>query len=427
MSDQKEAYFSIFRNRNFRALFFGRVITNIGDSLYAVAAMWLVYELGGSTVYTGLAGFLSIFPRIIQFLSGPIIDRYSLKAILVSTQFIQAMLLLIIPIAAFFDVLSVTLVLIVTPLITTFNMFVYPAQSAALPTILKDHQLMRGNSLFTFAYQGVEMSFNALSGILIATMGAVTIYLIDSITFLIGMLIFLQIRLPNPPKQVRQNENMKQTLKNYHKELLEGTQLLVKTFLSRLLFGVMVLNMVIGATFVVLPAFSAEQGGPEVYGLLLMAAAIGSLLGALMAPLLNLERFKIGNLYAGAFSLAGILWACSVVVPWTWVAILLFGLGWAPGGATNIVINTVIQRVVPKDMLGRVFASASSLSGIAMPIGSLLGGVIGAFVGSTVVIFASGITVVCIAIFWMLDKVSRAIPTGKDLNSSHLNLIKASA
>ncbi|HEY4391601.1 MAG TPA: MFS transporter, partial [Paenibacillus sp.] len=65
----------IFKNRNFSVLFVGRILTNIGDNLYAVAAMWLVYNLGGSTLYTGLAGFLSILPRIIQLFSGPMIDR----------------------------------------------------------------------------------------------------------------------------------------------------------------------------------------------------------------------------------------------------------------------------------------------------------------------------------------------------------------
>lgn len=53
----------ILKNRNFLLLFVGRILTNIGDSLYAVAAMWLVYDLGGSTLYTGLAGFLSILPE----------------------------------------------------------------------------------------------------------------------------------------------------------------------------------------------------------------------------------------------------------------------------------------------------------------------------------------------------------------------------
>lgn len=92
----------IFKNRNFTLLFIGRIMTNIGDSLYAVAAMWLVYSLGGSTLYTGIAGFLSILPRIIQLFSGH--DRPRAPAVLlVYSQLFQAVLLLVVPLAHYFD------------------------------------------------------------------------------------------------------------------------------------------------------------------------------------------------------------------------------------------------------------------------------------------------------------------------------------
>lgn len=49
---------TLFQNADFRRLFLGRLVTNAGDSLYAVAAMWLVYSLSGSTLYTGIDGEL---------------------------------------------------------------------------------------------------------------------------------------------------------------------------------------------------------------------------------------------------------------------------------------------------------------------------------------------------------------------------------
>src|SRR5699024_4801556 len=138
----------IFKQRNFSLMFFGRIVSNIGDSLYSVAAMLLIYELGGSTFYTGLAGFLSIFPRLVEFCSGPLIDKIPIRSLLVRTQFIQAGLLLLIPLAATFDLLSVGLVLILTPIISTFNVLIFPAQLAALPKVLPEKDLTKGNSLF---------------------------------------------------------------------------------------------------------------------------------------------------------------------------------------------------------------------------------------------------------------------------------------
>ncbi|MEK6993286.1 MFS transporter [Paenibacillus sp. FSL K6-1566] len=185
----------IFKNRNFLLLFIGRILTNIGDSLYAVAAMWLVYDLGGSTLYTGLAGFLSILPRVIQIFSGPLIDRFPLRGILVYTQLIQAGLLLIVPAAYYFDFLTVGLVLTITPIMSTLNMWVYPAQMSALPRIIDKKQLTQGNSLFTLAYQGIDVACNAVSGGLIILLGAVSLYVWNSVGFFIGALLFAQLRI----------------------------------------------------------------------------------------------------------------------------------------------------------------------------------------------------------------------------------------
>ena len=65
----------LLKNSHFTKLFLGRIVSNIGDSMYAIAAMWLVYELSNSAFYTGLAGFLTRIPNVFQFLAGPLIDR----------------------------------------------------------------------------------------------------------------------------------------------------------------------------------------------------------------------------------------------------------------------------------------------------------------------------------------------------------------
>ncbi|HZD43167.1 MAG TPA: hypothetical protein VE134_03840, partial [Methanomicrobiales archaeon] len=90
---------SLFENRTFSRLFLGRLITNAGDSAYAVAAMWLAFQLGGSSFYTGLAGFLTMLPQTLQFLLGPLVDRWQIRRILLGTQLAQGILVLTIPVA----------------------------------------------------------------------------------------------------------------------------------------------------------------------------------------------------------------------------------------------------------------------------------------------------------------------------------------
>lgn len=397
----------IFKNRNFTWMFIGRIVTNVGDSLYAVAAMWLVYDLGGSTFYTGLAGFLSIIPRIIQFLTGPLVDRLPIRPLLIYTQLLQAILLIIVPVAYRLDFISVTLVLIITPLLSTLNMFVYPAQMAALPNLLPEEELTKGNSLFSIAYQGIDIACNAISGVLIVLIGAISIYVMDAVAFLIGAYLFSLIRIP-----IKKNADGKVSTpkSNYISDLMDGLKVIIFTPLSRLLYGIIFVNLATGAIFVVLPAFGSEKGGPEMYGFLLMAQALGSLLGGLITPYLKLNHVPIGRVYAFAFTLCGVGWGISILTPWSWLSLVVFGLSWIPGGVTNIVIFTVIQKGIPEKLLGRVFSTSMSISAIASPLGSLIGGSIGAMIGSQYIILFSGLIVLLIGVIWMLDAVTRNLP-----------------
>ncbi|WIV18385.1 MFS transporter [Paenibacillus polygoni] len=407
---------NLFLNRNFLFMFFGRLVTNVGDSIYAVAAMWLVSELGGSTFYTGLAGFLSLIPRFIQFFSGPIIDRISIRHLLIHTQLIQAFLLLIIPAASYLGQLNVVLVLIISPIISIFNTLIYPAQMSSLPSFVPKKDLTKANSYFTFAGQGIDTFCNAVSGVLIVIVGAVSIYLLDSVLFIISAILFSFLRIPKHKQQIEQSqpvekENISVILQHYKTELLEGIHILLGKSFSRLLWGMLLINLVGGATFVVLPAFSKLHGGPELYGLLLMAQAMGSMFGALIAPFLKLERIGMGLIYATAFSVSGILWTLSVHSPNIWMMMIIYGLSWVPGGVTNILINSYIQKAIPQHLLGRVFSASYSLSGIAAPIGSLCGGILGEVFGSEVIIGVSGLSVLFIGLYWLFDKTTRKLPS----------------
>jgi MFS family permease len=92
---------SLWRNRDFRRFFAGQFVTNAGDSLYTVAVLWLVFELSGSTVLTGIANALLLLPWLLQILAGPVVDRLPLTPVLVGSQVLQGFVVLVLPLAAF--------------------------------------------------------------------------------------------------------------------------------------------------------------------------------------------------------------------------------------------------------------------------------------------------------------------------------------
>jgi hypothetical protein len=180
------------------------------------------------------------------------------------------------------------------------------------------------------------------------------------------------------------------------------------------------LNLVSEATFAVFPAYGEVIGGTAYVGFLLMASALGGLTGALSAPYLRLEKFPLGKLYAGAFLLAGTLWTAAVLMPYAWATLVCYALSWIPSGATNIVIFTTLQKTAPKHLIGRIFTAATSVSGIASPIGHLLGGSLGVWIGSSLVVLGSGVIVFLVAVGWLLSPAIRGLPATGDMAENSL-------
>ncbi|MCW9132774.1 MFS transporter [Bacillus paramycoides] len=408
----------VLKNRNFLLLFLGRIFTNIGDSLYYVAAMWLVYKLSGNPFYSGLAGFLTLLPSALQFLTGPFVDRWSIKNTLVITQVLQCILILIIPITHYFDLLTVQLLLIIMPIVAFIEQFAYPAQSKALPLLLNKTQLLKGNSLFSFAYQGIDLICTTLSGILVALLGAITLYVIDSFTFAITAILFISLKIP---KQTDTNtgfpseDNTSFSVKQYFSDLKEGFSIVFRSLMGVLLIGSVVANFSIGMTMAILPSFADSLGGVKSYGFFLAAISAGSLIGALFSSWVG--KRNVGRVSIISFATGAVLWFLSTLVPFQWLSIFLFGLAWIPIGATNILFATISQIVIPNQYIGRINSVMRSMGTIAMPFGSLIGGYTANVYSSQLIFALASIGILFISLVWLLHPKLRSLPKADEITA----------
>lgn len=400
----------ILKNRNFLLLFLGRIFTNIGDSLYYVAAMWLVYKLSGNPFYSGLAGFLTLLPSALQFLTGPFVDRWPIKNTLVITQVLQCILILIIPITHYFDLLTVQLLLIIMPIVAFIEQFAYPAQSKALPLLLHKTQLLKGNSLFSFAYQGIDLICTTLSGILVALFGAITLYLVDSLTFAITALFFFSLKMP---QQTETGTSL--STKQYFSDLKEGFSIVFRSLMSVFLIGSVVANFSIGMTMAILPSFADSLGGVKSYGFFLAAISAGSLIGALFSSWVG--KRNVGRASIISFATGAIFWFLSTVVPFQWLSIFLFGLAWVPIGATNILFATISQILIPNQYIGRINSVMRSMGTIAMPFGSLIGGYTANVFSSQLIFALASIGILFISLVWLLHPKLRALPKADEITA----------
>jgi MFS family permease len=403
----------LYRNPSFVRLFLGRIVTNAGDSIYAVAAMWLVYDLTGSSFYTGIAGFLVFATQPLQVLVGPLVDRWSLRRVLVGTQFVQLVGVLVVPLAAATGHLSVWLVIVLMPVLEFLNQFVYPAQHAALPRIVEKDQLVRANSAFSFAYQGVDMVFNAAAGALIALVGAVTLYLFDAVTFAVALVLFVGLVVTSASDtdesdDAAEVENTETEVKSYLEELKQGFGYIRGSVVLLFLLGAAVLNFAFGMAMAVLPAFADSLGGPVVYGLLTAAMGAGSLVGAVGASLV--KKFPYGRVVIVGNLLSAVFVFAALAVPGLWPTVALFFCSFIPTGTMGVMGSSMLQSAVSDSILGRVMSVRNSVSTLLMPFGALLGGWIATVIGSATVIAGLGVASVFYAVYFLVLPSLRSLP-----------------
>lgn len=436
----------LLRNGSFVRLFIGRLVTNVGDSLYYIAAMWLVYQLTGSAAFTGVAGFLTMAPSAVQFLFGPLVDRTPLRRVLVGTQLAQGVLVLVVPVAAALDVLSVWVVLTVIPLLSLLNQPVYPAESAALPRIVEREELVAGNSLFSLAYQGTDAAFNAVGGLLVSVLGAVTLFLVDSITFGVTTLLFATLSIPTAgtgddgteqpamssatDSEVTDSDEHESSEtasdgglstaaddlpSSYLADLREGIEFLRGTIVSKLLVGAVVVNFAIGGVIAVLPAYADTLGGASAYGLLTAALGMGLLVGALIGSVAG--QFPFGCVVGLGMAASAVVWVGAVTIDWLPASVLLFALAFVPAGVTNVLEISLIQALVPDALLGRVTAILGSASAATAPVGALVGGVVAEATSVTLVLWAAGASFVLLAVYVFAVPSLRRLPKVSEIST----------
>ncbi|WP_440006811.1 MFS transporter [Halomicrococcus sp. SG-WS-1] len=384
---------AVLGNPGFRRLLVGRGVSKFGDGLYSVAAMWLVYDLTGSTAYTGLAGMLTRAPGAFKLLAGPLVDRARLGRVLTLSEVAQCLVVLAVPLAAALGHLSVAVVLAAMPLLALCNLFAGPAQTAALPRLVDEDRMVRANSVASIVSKSVDATSRAVAGALVAVAGGVAVYVVDAVTFAVAALTFAVLSVParTPP-----DDDL--ALGSYLADLRGGLALLADSLAGRMLVASLFANFLTGVALAVLPAFAATLGGPATYGLLLAGTTVGVLVGSVAAS--AVDGLPMGYTTVVGFVASSALWTGAVAVPGVVATVALFAASRVPLGVYNVSAMATVQTGVPDDLLGRVSAAIGSATSVVMPAGMLLGGLAGERFGSEAVMLLGGLGTALAAAYW---------------------------
>ncbi len=360
---------SLLKNTRFVRLWIGQGVSFVGDAVSMVALVVLVVQITGSASAVGGALVARLLPTLASPVAGVLADRLDRRVVLVASDLARAVLALGLVFARDVAVIY-ALVFLMGLARTLFN----PTVRAAFPSVVGEGDLTRANSLISATFSISITVGPALGGLLVATVGVDTAFVLDAVTYLISAAFLSRIALPRSQRE--DGEGFGQELRaglGYLAGARVPLAIVVGAFLT-----ILTINITIPAeVFLAKETFKAGDVG---YGLLVSVwgggMALGSALMVAVGDRVALVPLYLLSIFAGALALVGTGLAPVFVLALG--ALLIEGIA---TGIDNVATDTLLQKRVPDTFLGRVFAvrflSYSAGEALAYPLGGLFVDAIG--------------------------------------------------
>ncbi|MDW8031793.1 MAG: MFS transporter [Candidatus Bipolaricaulota bacterium] len=394
---------TLLKNRNFTLLWGGQAISQLGNSVFYVAFIWIVVELTGSATAVGGLLIASQVPALAcQLVSGVIVDRYDRRWIAFWTDLIRGILIAGLGFAILAGRLELWQLYVLAVALGVAGAFFGPAIRAFLPSLVPAEQLVAANGLWTAAREFMEILGPVAGGFLLAAVGAGGVSILNALSFGAGALGLWLVRLASPPAATA-----RQAI--WH-DFVEGLRYLRTYRAVMMLLGlVAVLNCVSAPIGILLPLFVRQVlgGGPESYGLLLSSMAVGLLIGSFLMGLWRIKRkglFLLGVIILLGLSFGGV--ALTKTLP---AALVVLGLAGLLNAMANVVAEALLQSIVAEGYRGRVFALATFMAGGLQPIAWGLVGVLADWLGVVTIMLASGLLASFIGALGLLSRDLRQL------------------
>lgn len=400
----------MFKNKSIRNLFFGRLVSTSGDSLYEIAVIWYVFELSQNAFYTGAAAAIVMIPKCFNFLLGPLIEEMNKAKILVYSQFFQFLLMLSIPIGIWLGYESVFLVLGIMFCISFLENFQGTAEIAVVPRIVLKEQRGNFNSLISSSQQIVDIAMKAVFAGFILTIGVQNIYLFNALTFLAAAIFFSMLKVNPSPNELKRKPG---DWVEYKHSLKIGFGYFFKSKIVFICLPFLIANFSFGMAEAILPVYANERGGAEQYGIFILAITLGNLAGSLLV--VKVMRFPLGLLMMVLPLLSFMLWVSAIFMSSDWVSVIFLGLAFLPFGMMSILLITFLQTSIDENMLARVSSIIDSILVSAMPLGALLGGILSPVIGVGNMMLISSSGLLAIAFYFLANKKIRTLPKIDDI------------
>jgi MFS family permease len=375
---------TLLRNRSFRLLWSGQLVSSFGDALTSLALLLTAQRLTGSTTAVAATAVAIALPQLLVGLpAGVLVDRWSRRRVMIGSDLARAVLVLGFLAVGTADRLWLlyALAFVQSAVGTVFN----PARAAFVAELLPAERLLPANSLLEMSRVVAGVAGTSAAGVLASTRTDLgVVFVVDSVTFLTSAALIARLAEgARTPQATR-------------RPVTGGLRLILG---SRLLVGALLAPTVamlgLGAVNVLMVPFVIEDlGTSEAWFGALEAALVAAMIlaGSLVAVFAARTR-PTSLISAGAIGLGGTVAAIAACHQAWQLMILLFTAGWfvTPVQAS---VTTILQTAVPADVRGRAQATVSTLISGANLASMSLAGVAAGLAGIRPVFVAAGLVVI---------------------------------
>ena len=383
----------------------GYAVSMFAGNASSYAGIWYVTETTGSPSILAFLYVLAFLPMgLLSPFGGVIADKYNRKAIIIICDAIMALsgiaLALWITIAG----PSIAAVAVFCAVYGITSGFRTPAFNATMPLLVPERHLMRINSLDTLLGSVSMIVAPALGILLYTAFGLQASILFGGIGAFAAVVTMFLAKLPRIT--VQEQMGPWQSLKQGASTLAQNRGLLALTIVVSL--GM----LAYGPIDSLLPLMVSSHFNGDGFAASLLAAVMGAglLVGALTLMAVNPQR-KIARIITVAMFAVGAGAFVAGLIPSDgfWPFVVCIGLLAIACAWFNAPLMTLLQKSIPEDKLGRVMGLFTAMNGMAIPIGTALGGAIAEITGTPMFFSIDGVFILALGVSLALSKNVRAL------------------
>ena len=376
MSTSLGGYATLVRhNRNFRYLWFGEIVSLLGDWFNLIASATLIGTLTGSGVALGgLFVVRMLAPFLVSAFGGVIVDRYNRKTILIVTDLIRGVVVL-----GFLFVRraeDVPFLYLLTAIQLGISGLFFPARNAIFPDVVSRQELGTANALSSSTWSTMLAIGTALGGFVAGGFGVYTAFIIDALSFFISAWMISRLRYTPSAMPVSHEKSMGAALREY----AEGFQYLWR---HRDILAIVLHKAAVTFCFAAAYEVSAVPISQQVFvigegggiGLGFIYATVG--LGTGLGPIIM--RFFTGDrerplrlaivvaylIAAGSMAVAAMMVTSRYSFALFLIALFFRGFG---GGSVWVFASQLALQNVADQVRGRVFSTEFALFSLASAV-----------------------------------------------------------